>query len=63
MDMTGAQLKELAEAGFDKSGDGNVYPYVPVTCGGAEPEDDLQGRVCGKQLRPGGWPNLQRSRW
>ena len=38
--MTGAQAKELAKTGFDPAGDGNVYPYVLVTRGGEELDDD-----------------------
>lgn len=38
--MTGAQAKELAETGFSLSGDGEPYPYILVTKGGKEPEDD-----------------------
>ncbi len=42
--MTGAQAKELAGAGFDRDGDGNVFPYVLVARGG-ELEDNLVYRV------------------
>lgn len=44
MTMTGAQLKELAETGFDAAGDGDAYPYVLVVRGG-EPENDKTYRV------------------
>ncbi|MCM1296115.1 MAG: ABC transporter substrate-binding protein [Muribaculaceae bacterium] len=37
--MTGAQARELAAAGFDLTGDGEPFPYVLVTKGGAELED------------------------
>lgn len=40
MTMTGLQVKELAETGFDKEGNGNVYPYILVTRGGVSLEDD-----------------------
>lgn len=39
MTMTGAQLKELAAAGFDAAGDGAPFPYALVVRGGGEPED------------------------
>ena len=39
MTMTGAQAKELARAGLD-TGDGRPFPYVLVTRGGGELEDD-----------------------
>lgn len=38
--MTGSQAKELAEEGFDLDGDKEPYPYVLVTKGDGEPEDD-----------------------
>lgn len=43
--MTGAQAKELAEAGFDAAGDGDPFPYVLVTKGGGELEDDVSYQV------------------
>ena len=43
--MTGAQAKELARAGFDANGDGNPFPYVLVTRGGAELADDAVCQV------------------
>ena len=43
--MTGAQAKALAKAGFDAEGDGNPFPYILVTRGGAEPEDQQTYRV------------------
>lgn len=43
--MTGAQARELAAAGFDLAGDGDPYPYVLVTRGGGELEDDQTYRV------------------
>lgn len=45
MTMTGAQLSELAETGFDAAGDGETYPYVLVVRGGGEPDDDETYRV------------------
>lgn len=39
--LTGARIKELAEKGYDYSGDGSlVFPYVLVTKDGMELEDD-----------------------
>ena len=38
--LTGAQLKEIAAAGFDLHGDANPYTYVIATRGGMELEDD-----------------------
>ena len=43
--MTGAQAKELAEAGFAPAGDGEPYPCVLVTRGGGELEDGQTCRV------------------
>ena len=40
MTMTGAQAKELTQAGFDPEGDGNPFPYLLVTRGGAALEDN-----------------------
>lgn len=40
MTMTGAKAKELAAAGFDEAGDGNPFPYVLVTKGNKELEDN-----------------------
>lgn len=45
MTMTGAQLKELAAAGFDAFGDGEAFPYVLAMKGGGEPEDDKTYQV------------------
>lgn len=41
--MTGAQIKELAQAGFDAAGDGKPFPYILVTRG--EPKDEAVCRV------------------
>lgn len=39
--LTGKRIKELAETGFDYLGDGSLmFPYVLVTKGGAELDDD-----------------------
>ncbi len=43
--MTGAQAKELAEEGFDIAGDKEPYPYILVTKGGKELEDDQTYQV------------------
>lgn len=40
MEMTGAQAAELEKAGLDAAGDGNPFPYLLVTKGDAELEDD-----------------------
>lgn len=40
MNMTGAQAKELAEAGFDAAGDQNPFSYLLVTKGNSELTDD-----------------------
>ena len=45
MTMTGAQVKELAETGFDAAGDGEAYPYVLVTRGDAPLEDGETYRI------------------
>lgn len=37
--MTGAEAKELVEAGFDMNGDGNAFPYALAVRGGRELED------------------------
>ena len=44
-DMTGAQVKELAQAGFDFAGDGRPFPYVLVTRGEEALEDGTVYRV------------------
>lgn len=41
--LTGAQVKELAQAGFDAAGDGKPFPYLLVTRG--ELEDEKVYRV------------------
>ncbi len=43
--MTGAQVREMAEEGFNLSGKGEAYPYVLVTKGGASLEDDQTYQV------------------
>lgn len=43
--MTGAQVKELVQAGFDAAGDGDPFPYVLVVRGGGELEDGAVYRV------------------
>ncbi len=43
--MTGAQAKELAQAGFDWAGDGQPFPYVLVLRGNREPEDEALYRI------------------
>ncbi len=43
--MTGAQAKELAQAGFDQAGDGESFPYVLTVKGGGELEDGRTYRV------------------
>ncbi len=43
--MTGAQVKELAETGFDIAGDGAPFPYVLEIRGGGEPEEETVYQV------------------
>lgn len=38
--LTGKRIKELAETGYDFNGDGIVFPYVLVTKGGKELDDN-----------------------
>ena len=38
--LTGKRIKELAETGFNLKGEGHLYPYVLVTKGGAELDDN-----------------------
>lgn len=45
MSMTGAQAKELAQAGFDATGSGNPFPYLLVTRGDKELEDDTSYQI------------------
>ena len=40
LEMTGAEIKALAEGGFDLYGTGNPFPYTLVTKGNVELEDD-----------------------
>ncbi len=44
-EATGAEIKALAQAGFDAAGDGKGFPYVLVTRGNRELEDDAVYRV------------------
>ena len=39
--LTGKRTKELAETGFDYNGDGITFPYVLVTRGGMELDDNV----------------------
>ncbi len=48
--LSGARIKELAETGYDANGDGSlVFPYVLVTKGGEELDDDTMYTIpiCG----------------
>ena len=45
MEMTGAQVKGLAQTGFDANGDGNPYPYLLVTRGKKELAEEGLYRV------------------
>lgn len=47
--LTGARIKELAETGFDYYGNGNTFPYVLVTKGDMELDDNTAYTipVCG----------------
>ncbi len=47
--LTGARIKELTETGFDYKGEGRFYPYVLVTKGGEELDDETTYTipVCG----------------
>ena len=47
--MTGSQIKELAAVGYDAYGNGSTFPYVLVTKGGMERDDDTTYTipVCG----------------
>lgn len=45
MSMTGAQAKELAKTGFDSTGGGNPFPYLLVTRGDRELEDDVSYQI------------------
>lgn len=46
---TGAQLKELAAAGYDQNGNGDTYPYAFVTAGHKELQDQqtYTAVICG----------------
>jgi raffinose/stachyose/melibiose transport system substrate-binding protein len=44
-EATGAEIKALAQSGFDAAGDGKGFPYVLVTRGDRELEDDAVYRV------------------
>ena len=39
IDLSGAQLKELAAEGYDRNGNGDTYPYAFVTADGVELQD------------------------
>ena len=45
LELTGAEIKALAQAGLDSDGNGNPYEYVLATKGGAELEDDTTYRL------------------
>lgn len=45
MSMTGAQAKEMAQAGFDPGGSGNPFPYLLVIRGDRELEDDATYKI------------------
>ena len=45
LEMTGAEIKALAEGGFDLCGTGNVFPYYLVTKGDVELEDNTVYRL------------------
>lgn len=61
--LTGARVKELAEAGYDKQGGGNTYPYEFVTQSGTVLEDDKTYTVviCGASEEVQKEGNLQDS--
>ena len=61
--LTGARIKELAEQGFDFNGDGKVFPYVLVTKGGKELDDDTVYTIpiCGATEEVQEEGNLQNS--
>ena len=44
-EAAGAEIKALAQSGFDAAGDGKGFPYVLVTRGDRELEDDAVYRV------------------
>ena len=45
LELTGAEIKTLAEGGFDLYGTGNTFPYTLVVKGDAELEDDKVYRL------------------
>lgn len=45
LSMTGAQAKDLAQAGFDAAGDGEAFPYVLTVRGGGALEDSRTYRI------------------
>ena len=45
MTMTGAQVKDLAQKGFDAFGDGDPFPYLLVTRGDMELKEDTSYHV------------------
>lgn len=61
--LTGARIKELAETGFDVKGDGTMFPYVLVTKGNKELDDDTVYTIpiCGASEQVQEEGNLQDS--
>ena len=45
VELTGAEIKAIADAGFDVNADGNPFPYVLVTKDGAELDDNTTYRL------------------
>lgn len=45
MTMTGADIKALAETGFDLNGDGNCFPYIYTVKGNKEIDDSTSYKV------------------
>ena len=44
-ELTGEQIKDMLKAGYDVNGDGEPYPYLLVTRGGMDLEDDATYRL------------------